>query len=246
MPPPRPAVGRTPVIAVLASAGSGTALRFTAAADAARIPVSQLCWYDPPRPHCPDSGYASAWYPPDSGPAPAAPPAPGCIPQTRAQTWDDAAALLESRDTDLVILAGMPIVPGRVLAAARLGFLNAHNGALPAYRGMDAVGWALLHGDPVTCTLHVARPAVDAGEIIAALPVPAAPAGTLRARVKDAQVQLLLSAAAYTAGHGRLPDATAQQPGAGRHYYRLHPHLKRLLDASPYAADDPAEGAPHR
>jgi methionyl-tRNA formyltransferase len=134
-----------------------------------------------------------------------------------------------------VILAGMPVVPAPVLAAARLGVINAHNGALPAYRGMDAVGWALLNGDPVTCTAHIARPAVDAGEVIAALGVPPAPAATLRSRVKDAQVALLLDAAAFTARQGRLPEAAPQRPGAGRHYYRLHPHLKRLLDASPYA-----------
>lgn len=244
MPPTRPPRGgRAPVIAVLAAAGSGTAARFTAAAAAARVPVSLLCWYEPPRPPGPESGYASAWYPPATGPAPAAPPVPGHLPQARAQSWDEVTALLGSRGADLVILAGMPVVPGRVLEAARLGFLNAHNGALPAYRGMDAVGWALLGNDPVTCTLHIARPAVDAGEIIASLPVPAAPAGTLRDRVKDAQVQLLLRAAAYTAGHGRLPDAVPQQPGAARHCYRLHPHLKRLLDTTAYAADHYTEGA---
>jgi hypothetical protein len=143
-----------------------------------------------------------------------------------------------------VILAGMPVVPAPVLAIARLGVINAHNGALPAYRGMDAVGWAFLSNDPVVCTLHIARPAVDAGEVIATLPVPAAPGGTLKFRVKDAQVTLLLAAAAFTARCGRLPDASPQQPGAGRQYYRLHPHLKRLLDDSPYAAPGNAsEGA---
>jgi methionyl-tRNA formyltransferase len=143
-----------------------------------------------------------------------------------------------------VILAGMPVVPAAVLATARLGVINAHNGALPAYRGMDAVGWALLNGDSVTCTVHIARPAVDAGEVIADLGVPPAPAGTLRSRVKDAQVTLLLDAAAFTARHGRLPAAAPQRAGAGRHYYRMHPHLKRLLDASPYAsAGNDSEGA---
>jgi hypothetical protein len=85
---------------------------------------------------------------------------------------------------------------------------------------------------------------VDAGEIIAALPVPASPAGTLKSRVKDAQVALLIAAAAFTAAHGRLPDASPQQPGPGRQYYRMHPHVKRLLDASPYArSGNAAEGA---
>ena len=138
----------------------------------------------------------------------------------------------------------MPVVPAPVLATARLGAINAHNGALPAYRGMDAVGWALLNNDPVVCTAYIARPAVDAGEVIAALPVPVSPAGTLKSRVKDAQVALLIAAAGLTAAHGRLPDASPQPPGPGRQYYRMHPHIKRLLDASPYAkSGSDAEGA---
>jgi hypothetical protein len=92
--------------------------------------------------------------------------------------------------------------------------------------------------------VHIARPAVDAGEVIADLGVPPAPAGTLRSRVKDAQVTLLLGTAVFTARHGRLPAAAPQRAGAGRHYYRMHPHLKRLLDASPYAsAGNDSEGA---
>jgi methionyl-tRNA formyltransferase len=129
----------------------------------------------------------------------------------------------------------MPIVPARILRIPPLGFLNAHNGALPHYRGMDAVAWALLNNDPVICTLHMARPTVDAGEILATAPIPFPPAQTLRDRVKAAQLELLLAAAAFTVLTGRLPDATPQPPTSGHRFYRLHPHLKRILDASPYA-----------
>jgi len=233
----------TPAIVLLAAAGSGTARRLAAEAATAGVPVSRLCWYEareagPPA----GSAYAQAWYPPEAGTPARDWQIPPGTPQVTARNWDEAAAAL--RGADLVILAGMPVVPAAVLATARLGVINAHNGALPAYRGMDAVGWALLNGDPVTCTVHIARPAVDAGEVIADLVVPPAPAGTLRSRVKDAQVTLLLDAAAFTARHGRLPAAAPQRAGAGRHYYRMHPHLKRLLDASPYAsAGNDSEGA---
>lgn len=234
---------QAPVIVLLAAAGSGTARWLAAEAATAGVPVSRLCWYEareagPPT----ESAYAQAWYPPEAGTPARDWQVPPGTPQVTARNWDEAAAAL--RGADLVILAGMPVVPAAVLATARLGVINAHNGALPAYRGMDAVGWALLNGDPVTCTVHIARPAVDAGEVIADLGVPPSPAGTLRSRVKDAQVTLLLDAAAFTARHGRLPGATPQRAGAGRHYYRMHPHLKRLLDASPYAsAGNDSEGA---
>jgi hypothetical protein len=234
---------QAPAVVLLAAAGSGTARRLAAEAATAGVPVSRLCWYTareagPPA----DSAYAQAWYPPEAGESAHDWQVPLGTPQVTVRNWVEAAAAL--RGADLVILAGMPVVPAPVLATGRLGVINAHNGALPAYRGMDAVGWALLNGDPVTCTVHIARPAVDAGEVIADLDVPSAPADTLRSRVKDAQVALLLDAAAFTTRHGRLPDATPQRAGAGRHYYRLHPHLKRLLDASPCASGgNDSEGA---
>jgi hypothetical protein len=67
--------------------------------------------------------------------------------------------------------------------------------------------------------------------------VPVAPVGTLAARVKTTQLRLLLAGAAHVASAGVLPDLTPQ-PAGGTQFYRLHPHLKRLLDASPYARDD--------
>jgi methionyl-tRNA formyltransferase len=162
---------------------------------------------------------------------------PDSVPVTTAASWDQVMAAIRAVDADLVLLVGMPLVPARVLAAARLGVLNAHNGALPSHRGMDAVGWALLHNQPIVCSLHLARPAVDTGEVVAAHPVPLAPACTLAARVKTTQLRLLLAGAAHVAATGALPDVTPQ-PAAGTQFYRLHPHLKRLLDASPYAHDD--------
>jgi methionyl-tRNA formyltransferase len=140
-------------------------------------------------------------------------------------------------DADPVLLVGMPIVPARVLDAANLGTLNAHNGALPTYRGMDAVGWALLNNHPVVCSLHLARPAVDAGEVAAAHPVPVTPVRTLASRVKTSRLRLLLAGAAQVAATGALPDLRPQA-ATGTQCYRLHPLLKRLRDTSPYAHDD--------
>lgn len=225
-------------IVVLGSAGSRSASRLVTAATAAGLPIVAMCWHTPtPTEPAVSSNYSGAWYPPAS-PALATPPTvPDSVPATAATIWDEVAAALRAADADLVLLVGMPIVPTSVLDAARLGVLNAHNGALPSYRGMDAVGWALLHNHPIMCTLHLARPAVDAGEVIATHPVPVAPTHTLAARVKTAQLRLLLAGAAYVAATGALPDLTPQ-PAGGTQFYRLHPHLKRILDASPYAHDD--------
>jgi Formyl transferase len=241
--PPCPAgrrSGATAELAVLAGAGSASPARFLAAASSAHLPVAGLCWYkraDTAGGSAAESSYDSAWYPPANPAADTAEPLPSSrqLPQTIALTWEAVADALRMFNADLVILLGMPVVPARILDLAPLGFLNAHNGALPHYRGMDAVAWALLNNDPLICTLHMARPAVDAGEILATAPIPFPPAETLRSRVKTAQLDLLLAAAAFAAQTGRLPDATPQPPTPGRRFYRLHPHLKRVLDASPYA-----------
>lgn len=237
-------------IAVLARSGSRSAGRLVTAATAAGLPIEAVCWYTPSRTEpmvepTVSSNYSRAWYPP-AAPDPAAPPSnpntvptsmPSSVPATTAASWDDVAAAIHAADTDVVLLVGMPVVPDRVLDAARLGVLNAHNGALPSHRGMDAVGWALLTNQPIVCSLHLARSAVDTGEVIAAHPVSIAPARTLAARVKTTQLRLLLAGAAHVAATGTLPDLTPQ-PAAGTQFYRLHPHLKRLLDTSPYAHDD--------
>lgn len=227
-------------LAVLAGAGSASPARFLADASSAHLPVAGLCWYrgaSATKGRAVESSYDSAWYPPEDPAAGTAVslPSPRQLPQATAATWEAVADALREFNASLVILLGMPIVPARILHVPPLGFLNAHNGALPHYRGMDAVAWALLNNDPVICTLHMARPTVDAGEILAAAPIPFPPAQTLRDRVKTAQLELLLAAAAFTAQTGRLPDATPQPPTPGRRFYRLHPHLKRVLDASPYA-----------
>lgn len=201
------------------------------------ITPAGVCWYDPPAAGEPvgPSNYARAWYPDNPDQARSAETLPGLdgFAVGRARSWQQVADMLAMMDTDLVLLAGMPIVPPMVLAAARLGVVNAHNGALPALRGMDAVGWALLTNQPIVCTAHMARARVDAGEILATTAMDPAPAPTLAARVACAQRHLLVAVARYTTVTGRLPDLMPQQ-GPGRQYYRLHPHLKRILDDSPY------------
>ena len=232
--PPAPAPSPTPSVVVLATAGSAGARRFLAAASPT-LPIAAVCWYGPDRDGgvLDSSGYSTAWYPREhAGHVSAAGQPPPSQPhpvQIDTPAWDAVATALHHQRPDLVVLLGMPIVPAPILQKARLGVINAHNGALPHYRGMDAVGWALINNDPIVCSLHLARPAVDQGEVLATQPVPFEPAGTLRNRVKTAQLRLLLAATRFVATTGRLPSATPQR--GGRQFYRLHPHLKRVLDA---------------
>lgn len=237
--PPQPvttlAGTRRERIVLLASSRSGTALRLATMSPVVGVRIAEICWFRPPTGGDDPSSYDDAWYPSESHQAAPLPPAVNTA-QVIARDWEQVSGHLRRLRPDLVILAGMPIVPAELLCLARLGMINAHNGALPGYRGMDAVAWAILGNDPITCTLHLAEPGPDRGAVLSTVTVAFAPAGTLRARVKEAQTRLLLAAAAHLSATGSLPAATAQPAGQGRQFYRLHPHLKRILDNSPYRA----------
>lgn len=230
-------------IVLLAGEGSGTAGRLAGMADAAGVRLARVCWFAQPSSWDTASSYADAWCPAEQPPRTTTPAIAIKVAQDRAGSWDQVSDILRAQDADLVILAGMPIVPADVLRLAHVGVINAHNGALPGYRGMDAVAWAILDSDPITCTLHLAEPGPDRGAVLGAVTVPFAPAGTLRARVKESQLRMLIAAAAHVRATGSLPAATPQPAGDGRQFYRLHPHLKRILDSSPYGtATTPTAG----
>jgi folate-dependent phosphoribosylglycinamide formyltransferase PurN len=230
-----PGTARRPQrIALLAGEGSSTAARVAGMVDAAGVRLAGLCWFAQPDVMAPNSSYAQAWYPAELTLDEPAATVPESVAQSRADSWAQVSRVLRDLDPDLILLAGMPIVPVSVLGHARLGVVNAHNGALPGYRGMDAVAWAILGNDPIVCTLHLADPRPDRGPVLAAVTVPLAPAGTLRARVKAAQITLLARAASHVSSTGTLPPARLQADEQGRQFYRLHPHLKRILDSSPY------------
>jgi phosphoribosylglycinamide formyltransferase 1 len=99
---------------------------------------------------------------------------------------------LEAADVELVAMAGFmtildkPFVdrwPGRIL--------NTHPSLLPAFVGAHAVRDALEAGVKVTgCTVHVATAELDAGPIVAQVPVSVEPGDTvetLHERIKVAE-----------------------------------------------------------
>jgi methionyl-tRNA formyltransferase len=76
---------------------------------------------------------------------------------------------------DLLVLAGARILSRSVLETAAWGALNAHPARLPGFRGTGVVGWSVLRGTPVTVTVHVVSPDVDAGDIVERRLVPIDP-----------------------------------------------------------------------
>ncbi|MBT5414118.1 MAG: hypothetical protein HOK81_05915, partial [Rhodospirillaceae bacterium] len=64
-------------------------------------------------------------------------------------------SLIHAREIDVAIQGGLGILKPDMLAAPRIGFVNVHPGALPAYRGNSCPEWALREGAPITATAHL-------------------------------------------------------------------------------------------
>ncbi|MFB8086913.1 formyltransferase family protein [Streptomyces sp. NPDC055992] len=218
-------------IAVLAGAGSKGLPLFLNAASTAGFGLAGVALYKdgsaPPQ----GSAYATAWYPQSRrSTVQPAPEATLAVPSVRVEhrDWPAVAAAVSGWGTDLLVLLGMGVVPALVLGAPRIGTVNAHNGALPAYRGMDAVAWALLTGDQPVCSVHMVTEAVDAGDVLAEREVPVGSAD-LRQAVKEVQIALLADVCRDFAATGVLPPGRPQV-GVGRRFYRMHPALRRILN----------------
>jgi methionyl-tRNA formyltransferase len=142
-------------------------------------------------------------------------------------------ARLSTERIDVFIHAGAGILRTPLLAVPRLGTLNAHMGILPRYRGMNVAEWAAFNGDPVGCSVHLIDAGIDTGPILATREVSldgVKSIDVLRARVNDAQLELLAAVVADVVEAGRLPRARTQRRDEGRQYYRMHPEIRELLE----------------
>jgi phosphoribosylglycinamide formyltransferase 1 len=84
------------------------------------------------------------------------------------------AAWVESRDADLVVLAGyMRLLSGSFVKRFRNRVVNIHPALLPAFPGLDAIGQALRAGAASTgVTVHFVDEGVDTGPPLAQREVP--------------------------------------------------------------------------
>jgi hypothetical protein len=151
-----------------------------------------------------------------------------CVPELNG---DECRRTLQAWQVDLMILAGTPIMRKRLLEVPRLGTINAHQGALPRFRGMNVIEWAIIEGYPPTITVHFVDAGVDTGQIIATEPVPILPGDTLdvvrtRASVRQSD---LLARTAQAALAGPLPRRL-QRAAEGRQYFTMHPQLRAIAE----------------
>ncbi|MFA6140721.1 MAG: phosphoribosylglycinamide formyltransferase [Hyphomicrobium sp.] len=110
-------------------------------------------------------------------------------------------AALHAFDVDLVACAGfMRLMTPGFIEGWHDRMLNIHPSLLPAFKGLDTHARALEAGVKLTgCTVHVVRPEVDSGPIVAQAAVP----------VLDGDTQESLAARVLEAEHLLYPHALA-------------------------------------
>jgi phosphoribosylglycinamide formyltransferase-1 len=117
---------------------------------------------------------------------------------------------LAAARSDLVCLAGfMRLLSTRMVDTWRDRMLNIHPSLLPAFRGLHTHERALAAGVKIAgCTVHLVRPEVDAGPIIAQAAVPVLETDTpdtLAARVLAAEHRIYPQAlAAFASGRASV------------------------------------------
>ncbi len=112
--------------------------------------------------------------------------------------------VLTASRVDLVALAGfMRVMTAPFVERWRNRMVNIHPSLLPAFRGLDTHARALAAGVKITgCTVHLVRPELDDGPIIAQAAVPILDgdtAETVAARVLEAEHKLYSRALARLA-----------------------------------------------
>ena len=81
---------------------------------------------------------------------------------------EDSQAYLQSIAADaIVIIAYGQIIPARLIALPRLGWINLHGSLLPKYRGAAPINWAIVNGEPRTgLTTMQINPGLDTGPML--------------------------------------------------------------------------------
>jgi methionyl-tRNA formyltransferase len=121
------------------------------------------------------------------------------IPVHQPQKIRDAESqqLLESLAPDvIVIIAYGQIIPARLLAIPKLGWINLHASLLPKYRGAAPINWAIVNGETVSglTTMRIDT-GMDTGDILLQQEIsigPSATAPQLATKMSEAGAPLML------------------------------------------------------
>lgn len=162
--------------------------------------------------------------------------APSCL---RPDAWqplpdlarEGGARTLLARRPDMVVSMRFSLIfPRRVIDAVPMGIVNVHPGPLPAYRGLFAPFWQVLHGETrLRASLHQVDAGIDTGPLVAEHAIPRDDARCLLWHIAELyRGGAVLAAEAVRAAAAGEPLRVRLQPEGGRYC--------RMPDAADFAA----------
>lgn len=143
----------------------------------------------------------------------------------------DLLAFIKDNEIDLIVQGGVGILKQEILTAPKIGIINVHPGALPAYRGNSCPEWQLIHGKPIVATAHLIDEGIDTGPVVSAAEMTLLPHWTyedIRANIYAHCARVLLEALAiFNDWDGlELGLVAAKQPDIGAVYRQPVPSEK--------------------
>jgi hypothetical protein len=146
----------------------------------------------------------------------------------------DAVGVVRQLAPDVIAYGGGGILRESFLQAAPGPILNAHQGPLPAIRGMNAVEWSLLLGEPPTVTVHFIDAGIDTGATVSATRIPLRAGDTL-----DSLRQRGLAIGVRALHQALTERELSPQPSVGapgRQCFTMAPALRALAETRLAAA----------
>lgn len=142
----------------------------------------------------------------------------------------ELADLIRSRGIRYLVNGGAGIFREPLTSMEDLVIVNAHAGALPGFRNMNTVEWALYTGSPVVGTVHRIDSGIDTGGILLERPLDLSAARSVAQAREIAFDQVARLIAPAVVGHARGEIQERPQPRQGTRWYVMHPYLRDRLD----------------
>ena len=104
-------------------------------------------------------------------------------------------SFFQENDFKHIIIGGAGLLPDELVINHKI--INGHPGYLPNMKGLDALKWAIYHGEPVGVTTHYVSDKTDEGELIQKKTVPVYFEDTfhnLAYRVYEVEIDMLTDA----------------------------------------------------
>jgi len=152
---------------------------------------------------------------------------------------------IRALEADVLLHVGGPLFRAETIRTPNTGLLNCHMGKLPAMRGVNVAEWSVLRGLPVGNTVHFIDEGIDTGDVLYFREEKAdglESIAELRRRLSSANATDLAHGVRLLADPEFTPTPQAQ--GDGRQHFRMHPALRRVVEARLRRGYDPAVAGP--